>query len=406
MKNKVKLKNFLLSLLILIFVLLLGFYIINVYEYRAYNKNINKKISFILNKIEEKYPDVTEDELVEILSSSDGEDRILNKYSFDIEKDTIIPNNEETYRRYLIVNVIFYIITIILMLIYFLKFNNKKDKEINQITKCIEEINRMNYALNLDEVSEDELSILKNEIYKTTIMLKEAAENSNKEKLQLKESLSDISHQLKTPLTSILIMLENIIDEPDMDHEVREAFVRDIKREVDSINFLVQSLLKLSKLDTNTIRFIVKEVFASKIVKEATQNVLMLGDLREVAITVNVKVDPLIKCDLKWQVEAISNILKNCIEHSERGGSVDVSVEDNKIYSQITIRDYGKGIDETDLPHIFDRFYKGKNANEDSVGIGLSLAKGIIEKDNGTINVNSDENGTEFSIKYYKLGGS
>lgn len=402
MKNKVKLKKFLLGLFIFICILVSVFLTINIYEYHAYNKNFNKKVSSLINKIEEKYPDVSEAELIEILSSTEDRDLVLIKYSYDLEKDVLIKNNEEAYKRYLAINVAFYILTITLMLCYFLRFNHKKDREISKITRCIEEINRKNYALDLDEMSEDELSILKSEIYKTTIMLKEAAENSNKEKLQLKDSLSDISHQLKTPLTSILIMLDNIIDDPDMDSDVREDFIRNIKREISNISFLVQTLLKLSKLDTNTIHFIAQEVELEQVVTESIKNVSMISDLREVAIKLNIKENPLVKCDFKWQVEAISNILKNCIEHSERQSVVDVVIDDNKVYSKISIRDYGKGIDKKDLPHIFERFYKGKNATSESVGIGLSLAKSIIEKENGTVSVDSDENGTQFTVKYYK----
>ena len=269
-------------------------------------------------------------------------------------------------------------------------------------TKCIEEINKKNYKLDLDDMSEDELSILKNEIYKTTITLKEAAENSNKEKLELKESLSDISHQLKTPLTSILIALDNIIDDPDMDKQIREDFIRDIKREINSISFLVQSILKLSKLDTNTINFIIENVTVEKLINESIKNVSMLSDLREVDIRLNMKDNPSINCDFKWQVEAISNIIKNCIEHSENKSFVEISVEDNKVYSKISIKDNGVGIDKEDLPHIFERFYKGKNATPDSVGIGLSLAKSIIEKNNGSISVDSNTKGTTFVIKYFK----
>ena len=288
------------------------------------------------------------------------------------------------------------------MILIFLYFNKKKDKEINKITKCIEEINRRNYKLELDDMSEDELSILKNEIYKTTIMLKEAAENSNKEKLELKDSLSDISHQLKTPLTSILIILDNLIDDPGMDKDIREDFIKDIKREINGINFLVQSILKLSKLDTNTINFIEDEIELNKIVMESIKNVSMLSDLRSVNVNLNSKNNPIIKCDFKWQVEAISNILKNCIEHSSENSNVIVTIEDNKVYSKIIIKDNGSGIDKEDLPHIFERFYKGKNATSDSIGIGLSLAKTIIEKDNGTISVQSSDKGSIFEIKYFK----
>lgn len=288
------------------------------------------------------------------------------------------------------------------MILIFLYFNKKKDKEINKITKCMEEINRRNYKLEIDDISEDELSILKNEIYKTTIMLKEAAENSNKEKLELKDSLSDISHQLKTPLTSILIILDNLIDDPEMDKDIREDFIKDIKREINGINFLVQSILKLSKLDTNTINFIEDEIELNKIVIEAIKNVSMLSDLRNVNVNLKIKSNSVIKCDFKWQVEAISNILKNCIEHSNENSDVIVIIEDNKVYSKIIIKDNGGGIAKEDLPHIFERFYKGKNATSDSIGIGLSLAKTIIEKDNGTISVQSSDKGSIFEIKYFK----
>lgn len=251
-------------------------------------------------------------------------------------------------------------------------------------------------------MSEDELSILKNEIYKTTVMLKENAENSNKEKLELKDSLSDISHQLKTPLTSILIMLDNLIDDPQMDENIREDFIRDIKREINSINFLVQSILKLSKLDTNTVNFIEEKNDLNEIVNQAIKNVTMLSDLKNVSVILKSNSNSIIKCDFKWQVEAISNIIKNCIEHSNKDSEVIITIEDNKAYSKITIKDSGIGIDKEDLPHIFERFYKGKNATPDSIGIGLSLAQTIIKKDNGTISVKSSNKGTTFTIKYFK----
>ena len=191
-------------------------------------------------------------------------------------------------------------------------------------------------------------------------MLKEAAENSNKEKLELKDSLSDISHQLKTPLTSILIILDNLIDDPEMDKDIREDFIKDIKREINVINFLVQSILKLSKLDTNTINFIEDEIELNKIVIEAIKNVSMLSDLRNVNVNLKIKSNSVIKCDFKWQVEAISNILKNCIEHSNENSDVIVIIEDNKVYSKIIIKDNGGGIAKEDLPHILKDFIKVK----------------------------------------------
>lgn len=168
-------------------------------------------------------------------------------------------------------------------------------------------------------IKEDELSILKNEIYKTTVMLKEVAEHSVKAKENLKESLSDISHQLKTPLTSILVILDNLIDDAEMEAEVRQDFIRDIKREISNINFLVQSLLKLSKLDSHTVVFLKEEVSVQKIVDAAVQNVSTLCDLKNISIEtmcVCETQEPVLVCDFRWQVEAVTNVLKNCVEHS------------------------------------------------------------------------------------------
>ena len=284
-----------------------------------------------------------------------------------------------------------------------LLYDRRKDKEIGEITKYIQEINRKNYTLKIDELSEDELSILKNEIYKTTVMLKESASNSLKDKVQLKESLEDISHQIKTPLTSILVILDNLIDDPNMEKDVREDFIKDVKREVTNINFLVQSLLKLSKFDSNTIHFIKEDKFIKDIIDESIKNVAVACDLKNISIITKGNEKFKVNCDFMWEVEAITNIIKNCVEHSKENSKIIISYEQNNVYSSITIQDFAGGIDKEDLPHIFERFYKGKNATKDSVGIGLALAKTIIEKDNGSITVETDNIGTKFIVKYFYL---
>lgn len=234
-------------------------------------------------------------------------------------------------------------------------------------------------------------------------MLKEVAENSQKDKTTLKDSLSDISHQIKTPITSILIMLDNILSDENMPEDIKKDFIKDIKREIINIKFLVESILKLSKIDSNSIKFIKKEVFIKDIINEAVKNVSMLSELKNIEIIVSG--DDSIKtiCDLKWQVEAITNILKNCIEHSYENRKIYINYNQNNMYTELKIEDNGTGIDAKDLPHIFERFYKGKNSSSDSVGIGLALSKSIIESNNGHIQVDSKLNkGTTFIIKYLK----
>ena len=204
-----------------------------------------------------------------------------------------------------------------------------------EVQHVIEKINHKNYELNIDELSEDKLSILREEIYKTTIMLKENADNSLKDKINIKNSLQDISHQLKTPLTSINIMLDNIRDDPNMKVEVREEFIRHIKREMASITFLVQVILKLSRFESNTITFYPKEVSVQKIIDMVISNVSNLSDLKNICIVVDNRCKNKIKCDFKWQVEALTNILKNAIEYSYDDNKVILECTDNNLYKKI-----------------------------------------------------------------------
>ena len=198
-------------------------------------------------------------------------------------------------------------------------------------------------------------------------------------------------------------MLDNLIDDEDIDKEIRQDFIRDIKRDVMNINFLVQAILKLSNFDSNTINFIKDEKLLKDIVDEAITNVSALCDLKNIEIKKNGSETATIFCDFRWQVEAITNILKNCIEHSKDNNKIIIKYETNSVYSMISIRDFGEGIAKEDLPHIFERFYKGKNSSSDSVGIGLALAKTIIEEDKGNIYVDSYENGTIFTVKYFRI---
>lgn len=403
MKNKIKLKKFLIKTIWLSSCLIVLFLAINIYEQYTYNKNYNRKIAQIISQVKEEYPDINDNKLMDIINNTCTNVSLFKKYSIDLEKDSLVLENDKEYKKSLLVNTLFLIVAIAILVTAFLIFNKNKDDEINEITKYIEEINKKNYKLNIDEMSEDELSILKSEIYKTTITLKEAAENSNKEKLQLKEALSDISHQLKTPLTSILIILDNLIDDPNMENDVREDFIRDIKMEMTNISFFVQSILKLSKLDTNTVDFIEEKVYIKDIIDEVSKKLSILCDLRNIEIVTLIKEDVQINCDFKWQVEAFLNIVKNCIEHSKNDSNIFIEVDENNAYSQVTIEDKGVGIDEDDLPHIFEKFYKGKNSDNESSGIGLSLSKSIIEKSHGYIDVESKVGkGTKFIIKYFK----
>ena len=404
MKNKLRLKQYITSTLIVFICLFVMFLILNIYEYKTYTKNFNNKISAIVTLVKDKYPEITDKEIIEIINSNkQSDDSFFLKYGIDIDNKAVLLKNDKSYHTFLIINMSFLIITIASLCILYFRYNYKRKNDIKDIIKYIEQINRRNYELEIDSISEDELSILKNEIYKTAVMLKEAALNSNKDKLNLKKSLEDISHQLKTPLTSILVLLDNLIDEPDMDSSIRNDFIIDIKRNVININFLVQALLKLSKFDANTVHFIKKENDLEMIVGEAIKNVSTLCDLRNINVKLNTLENAKVECDAKWQIEAITNIIKNAIEHSKDNSNIVINIDNNRVYSKIEVIDFGEGISKRDIKHIFERFYKGENATSNSIGIGLALAKTIIEEDKGSIAVESNESNTKFTIKYFKL---
>lgn len=398
-----KSKKIIISYVLIILSFILAF---NIFYIKLNDKNrirYNQTLNSIIYQVSIKYPLVNNKDIIEILDGKVISKNVLKEYGIDIDNDYLILNSKKDYIQGLIINNTIIIIFIILFIL--ISFINKKNqsKKIKEITNLIEQINRKNYYLNIDNNTEDELSILKNEIYKTTIMLKEEAYNSNKDKDNIKKSIEDISHQLKTPLTSISIMLDNIIDDPDMDANVRSDFINDINREINNINFLVKSLLKLSRFDINAVNYNSQNNSVKSIMDKVMNNVSTLSDLKNIKIDLNIKNDFNLYCDFNWQVEALTNIVKNSIEHSFKDKNIIINASDEKLYSKIEITNYGIGINDKDIKHIFDRFYKGENSNEDSFGIGLSLAKTIIEKNNGKISVSSKKNDkTTFTIKYYK----
>ena len=402
MKNKIELKKYIKLTILISIMFLIITPIINTYEYKKYNQNFNNKIEEIIYILKTKYPLLSENEIITILNQESKETFTFKKYGLNTDKEAILIDNYKTYNKFLLINTAITITFLIIITTVFFIYNRKKEKNINEIIEYIKQINKRNYELKIDSISEDELSILKNEIYKTTIMLKEIAENSKNDKQNLKKCLEDISHQIRTPLTSIIIMLDNIIEDQKMNEKTKNNFIREIKRNILNINFLVENLLKLSKFDSNTIHFIKENNKLSNILKEAIKNVSTLCDLKDIKIIINGDDESTIYSDFKWEVEALTNILKNSIEHTKDKKEILVDYNTNNVYSIIKIKDYGVGIAHDDLKHIFERFYKGKNSSPDSIGIGLSLAKAIINEDNGIISVESNSNGTTFIIKYYK----
>ena len=387
-------------LLLLIFII--TFYAIIKIQYAAYSAKTNNAIDKIMVEIQKKYPEVSEEEIMETLNSeSNTKNQILNKYGYiDVNVIKQIRNN---MNKNIIIDIIIFVIMESSISAFYISYLNNENKEIQKINKYLKELNKKNYSLKIEENGEAELSKLQNELYKTTILLKETAEKSIKEKEQLGNSLADISHQLKTPLTSITIMLDNIMDNPDMDEKTREEFILEINKQVEWINSLVIALLKLAKFDAGAIKFCNKEINIKQLLENVISNLSVLLEIKGITVNINSDENATFIGDYKWQLEAFTNIVKNAVEHSMENSNINITVVNTSLFLKIVIQDMGEGISKEDLKHLFERFYKSKNSLENSVGIGLSLAKAIIEKNNGYIKVESKENvGTKFEIKYIK----
>lgn len=375
----------------------------NGYYNNKYKQTINLYISNILNVVVKEYPNVSEEDLVKILNSKklEEESSLLEKYG--IYNEPAIEILKQKDKNIIMYNLIILIATSVALTVVFYFYLKYRQNEIDKITKYVERVSNKKYILDIDENTEDELSSLKNELYKITVMLKEEADNSEKQKEALTTSISDISHQLKTPLTSILIMLDNLSESDNMDKQTRDKFIAEISRQIENMNWLVISLLKLSRLDAGVVEFESQRINANKLVNEVISNLEIMTELKNVGFEIEANKDCYFIGDYNWNKEAIQNIVKNAIEHTKINTKVKIRIEENSVYTSITVKDEGSGINPKDLKHIFDRFYKSENSSENSFGIGLSLSKSIIEKQNGYIQVETKENeGTKFIIKYIK----
>lgn len=396
MKNK----KTIILIIIITLIYLFAFNMIYLYQETIYKEKYNKFVNNIIYVVKKKYPNVSNKELSDILNGK-SDYNYLNEYGVDVDNEFALMSMNNENRKILIINNAVFGLFIIILSFILISGNNYENKKLEEIIYLIEEINKKNYNLNIKGTDETMISKLKNEIYKTVVMLKNDAENSLKDKIIIKTYLEDISHQLKTPLTVISIALDNLIDNPNMDEKSRNEFISKIAKENANINNLVQNLLKLSRFDVNVINFVNKNISIKDLLDKSVDKVSLVADLKNIDIKLNISNDFNLNIDPNWQIEAISNIIKNAIEHSKENDIVYVFAEDNKIYSKIEIINNGV-IDDKELNKIFDRFYTNKKGYSESVGIGLSLAKNIIEKNNGKIDVNSKDGKTIFTIKYYK----
>lgn len=277
-------------------------------------------------------------------------------------------------------------------LTFFLRLRKRKLKE---LAVDMDRLLHGDYQVRFKNYEEGETAIVANELAKITDTLQTQAEKLKNEKKDLADSIADISHQIRTPLTALTLTLET------MDGKEEALKAKQLTRRIE---WLIEALLKLSKLDAGTVKFQREKVLVCQAVGEAAAPFEILMDLRAQTMdTSKISPDASFFGDLSWSAEALANILKNCIEHTGEGGKIWISAQENAIYTEIVLEDNGEGIAKEDLPHLFERFYKGKNSGGNSVGIGLALTRAILSAQNGTVLAeNRREGGARFVLRIYK----
>lgn len=373
--------------IVFLFILLIFIYKLDKY-YKNEVINVYAKVS---NGVIKVYPEL-EDEIIDSLMSDNNDKTILEKYGIN-NKINIL----DTKKIYIEIIIIYLLIIIVISTIYIIH-NIYVFKKIKGLSIYTTKILNDDYSMDIRSYDEGDISNLKNDLYKMTIKLKETRDIELKEKKYLETTLEDISHQLRTPLTSMNVGLEVLSG--NVDAITKKEFIQMEKKNLDRIEWLVTSLLKMSRLDSGTVLLVDKKEDLSKIIDNALEPIKIPIELKGISLINEVDKNLKIKVDENWVREAFINVLKNACEHTN--SLIKIVSSDNPIYTEVKIIDDGAGISNTDLPHIFERFYKG-STNKESIGIGLNMAKKIIEKENGNISVQTSNNGTTFIIKFYKF---
>ena len=418
-KNKQAVKSLLLTGVVLVVGVVVYMSWIGWYT-NKYKNMENTYIRCIIENVISQYPDFDMEEVAIILNKSYSE---LESSTTSEEFDSILRKNGITDNTFYIkdmsdirnTNIIVSTLIIgamsVLFIICFYIYLRKRKNAIVQLQDYMDKISRGNYELEINDNSEDELSSLKNSLYKIMVYMKEQADSARIKKVMLAQSVSDISHQLKTPLTSTQILLDNLNDNPDMDYATRKKFIYEALNQVNGMSWMIVTMLKLSRIDAGVVEFNNENISINKIVEEAVGNLEVIAEIKNVNIEKNIdnrnedelnKSDIYIKGDYNWNREALQNIIKNAIEHSNDKGTVKINITDNDVYTAVYITNRGDKLSDQRQKQIFERYYSEAKYEDNSMGIGLPLAKAVIEKQGGYIRVESDDEKTTFIVKYIK----
>ena len=402
-----EIKKYNISIIALFLIIILLSIFINTLNLNIIKADVIQNNQAIVGNIVSKYPELEKDIVSVITQAKNKENtdlgaKVLQKYNYDsstnLSQEPIVQNN---IYKMLKINILFITFVFICLITISFYFFIKIYRDIKDMTDYVYHSSEGREYEMKNKNQEGQIGILKTEIMKMTTVLKEKVALLHSEKIFLNDTISDISHQLKTPMTSLMLLTDLMYN--DLDKEKKIEFLDRTNAQLSRMDWLIKSMLKLSKLEAKVIDFKTDKVNINELIKRSISPLLVPIELRNISLNINGDKEASYTGDIEWSSEALSNIIKNCIEHTKEGGTLDITYEENPIYSEIIIKDNGEGIDKDDIQNIFKRFYKGKNSKSDSVGIGLAMAKSIIESQNGDIYVKSKKNrGSEFHITFHK----
>lgn len=388
-----------------IFIFVVIFSVLSNYKiYNMYEKSLDLNNAYILNSLAKEDKETAEKIVSIILKNEFDRDdvdlNILDKYGISADDLSAFTKREELKKEVFYYNIVVILGSFFLLLLSFILFLVNENKKIKNISLYLNGILNGNYYINIRDFDEGSISRLKNDIYKVTVKLKEQHDLSIKDKKNLEETLSDISHQLKTPLTSMYVI--NDLLRTDLKPDVKRELLSKNSIQLERIEWLVTSLLKISRLDSGTVVLVERKEKLEELIDKAVEPLRIPIELKNINLKIDCPSDITCNVDFNWTVEALVNVIKNAYEHTASRGEISIKAVDNPIFIGIDISDNGSGISDKDINHIFERFYRGGN-NPESVGIGLNMAKKIIDLQKGEISVRSKVSvGTTFSIKFYK----
>jgi len=384
---------------------LIGFVLVNLFIDDVNKKIIERDMGLVGNIVRD-YPELEEEIIPHITKGSTDEDKalgqaILKDYGYSPRigknKQPILKNTSPNIQIFTAL----LILSSLLPLILVIRGEYKKIYgKINKVSTVAEKVVEGDFSICLNEEGDGDFYILNHQINQMANRLENTLARLNEDKIFLKDTISDISHQLKTPLSSLIMLNELLMEDEKMEDKTRKKFLEKTKAQLDRMEWLIINLLKLARLEAGAIEFKREKVFFRDMV-DTSMN-LLEPQLEGQNVKVGGNHEAFFYGDRDWTEEALINILKNATEYSK--GEIEIKLEDTPIFSSIKIRDNGPGINEKDLPHIFERFYKSSSQlKPDSIGIGLNLAKLIVESQEGSLSVRSKKDmGTEFTLTFLK----